>query len=145
MQKMRQRTIRIGLMLLNGFLGVTAVIGGLGLLLRVPFFSPSLDLLAGSPFGSYAIPGLALLILVGGGGLLAMLLLARRSRWGAPISGVVGTMIVIFEAVELAVIGFTVLLAFYIGLGVLILTFTAWLWLSDPSISPVRRREHQLA
>jgi hypothetical protein len=66
MQKAGRRPIRIGLMFLDSFLGVTAVLGGLGLLLRVPLFSPPLDLLGGSPFGSYAIPGLALLILVGG-------------------------------------------------------------------------------
>src|SRR4051794_7160586 len=93
------RPTRIGLAILDGFLGATAILGGLGLLFRVPFVTPPVDLLAGSPFGSYFVPGLALMVLVGGGGILATTLLARRLAWGVPVSGAAGVMIVVFEAV----------------------------------------------
>jgi hypothetical protein len=126
-----QRPARIGLAILDGFLGVTAVLGGLGLLFRVPYVSPPLDLLEGSPFDSYVIPGLALVVLVGGGGLLAAALLARRSFWGVLASGAAGVLILVFEAVELVVIGFTGLLAFYVMLGLVILALAAWLWLAE--------------
>src|SRR5262245_48898609 len=102
---------RIGLAILDGFLGVTAVLGGLGLVTNR--FTPPLDALAGSPFTSYTIPGLVLLVVVGGSGLLAALLLARRLAWGVPVSGAAGVTLLVFEAVELAAVGFTGLLAFY--------------------------------
>jgi hypothetical protein len=122
------RAERVALAILDGFLGVTAALGGICLLLRVPFVTPPTDLLAGSPFGSYTIPGLALLVLVGGGGLLATALVLRHSPWGATASILAGLMILAFEAVELAVIGFTGLLAFYLLLGLLILALAARLW-----------------
>lgn len=133
------RAARIWLASMDGFLGVTAVLGGLGLLLRMPFVTPSTDLLAGSPFGSYTIPGLALLLLVGGGGLLASALVLRRSPWGAAVSGATGLMIVVFEAVELVVIGFTGLLAIYVLLGFAILALAARLW---PADQPIALRGH---
>jgi hypothetical protein len=117
----RDRAERVGLAILDGFLGVTAAIGGLCLLLRVPFVTPPTDLLAESPFGDYTIPGLALLVLVGGGGMLATALVLRRSPWGTAASAMAGLMILVFEAVELVVIGFTGLLALYILLGFTIL------------------------
>lgn len=139
------RPARIGLTALDAFLGVTAVLGGLGLLSQMPLFSPPLDMLEGSPFDSYVIPGLALLVLLGGGGLLAAGLLARQSPWGLAVSGLIGAMILVFEAVELVVIGFTGLLAFYVGLGLAILALTAWLWLAARTTLAPRMSRHQSA
>jgi hypothetical protein len=110
---------------------VTAAIGGLCLLLRVPFVTPPTDLLAGSPFDGYTIPGLALLVLIGGSGLLATALVLCHAPWGLAASGLAGLMILVFEAVELAVIGFTGLLAFYVLLGVLILALAGHLFLGE--------------
>lgn len=139
------RPARIGLTILDAFLGVTAVLGGLGLLSGVAPLSPPLALLEGSPFASYLIPGLALLILLGGGGLLATMLMLRRSPWGVAVSGLIGAMVVVFEAVELIVIGFTGLLAFYVGLGLAILALSAWLWLATRSASTAPMSRHQAA
>jgi hypothetical protein len=61
------------------------------------------------------------------------------------MSAVAGVTILAFEAVELAVIGFTPLLAFYVGLGLLILVLAVWLRLGDQAIPPLGRREHQPA
>jgi len=129
-QLVGNRPTRVRLAILDGFLGVTAVLGGLGLLFGMPFVSPPLDLLADSPVRSYVIPGLALLVLVGGGGLLATALLARRSPWGVAMSGAAGVLILGFEAVELVVIGFTGLLACYVMLGLLILVLAVGLRLA---------------
>lgn len=125
------RAERIGLAVLDGFLGVTAAIGGLCLLLGVPFVTPPTDYLAGSPFDSYTIPGLALLFLVGGTSLLATVLVVRRAPLGPLVSGLAGLMILIFEAVELVVIGFTGLLAIYVLLGFLILALAVRLLAVD--------------
>jgi hypothetical protein len=120
---------RIGLAILDGFLGVTAVLGGLALATNT--YTPPIDALSGSPFTSYLIPGLALLVLVGGSAALAATLLARRLASGVAMSGAAGVIILVFEAVELVVIGFTGLLAFYVVLGLAIVALAAWLWLAE--------------
>jgi len=93
------RAERVGLAILDGFLGLTAAAGGLCLLLRVPYVTPPTDLLAGSPFGDYTIPGLALFILVGGGALLATLLVLNHAPLGPAFSALAGLMILVFDAV----------------------------------------------
>jgi hypothetical protein len=114
----KERTILIGL---NAFLAVTAIAGGIGLLtgwLRTP-----VDMLAGSPFRDYTIPGLALLVLVGGSALAATVLLLRRHEMGIVAAAVAGAMIICFEIVEVLVIGLStglVLQVFYFVLGVII-------------------------
>ena len=50
--------------ILNAFLGLTSIVGGIGLI--AGFGAPPLDLLKGSLFGNYFVPGFALLIVVGG-------------------------------------------------------------------------------
>ena len=55
--------IHIPLIVLDAFLAFTAVVGGIGLLTGA--ISPPLASLQGSPFSTYTIPALALLVLVG--------------------------------------------------------------------------------
>lgn len=120
------------LTVLDGFLGVTAVFGGLTLLfgwLPIP-----VSLLVGSPFTSYTIPALALTVLVGGGGLLATALRRRRSSGGLAASGVAGLALLVFEAVELVVIGFSWLLALYVALGLAIVALAVGLWLAERAV-----------
>jgi hypothetical protein len=90
--------LRIVLIVLDAFLALTAVAGGIGLLAGVN--APPVEMLAGSPFRSYTIPGLALLVIVGGSALVAAVVVLRRQRWGALASGVAAAMIVGFEIVE---------------------------------------------
>ena len=131
--------VRLGLTILDGLLGGTAVLGGAALLfgwLGIP-----LELLAGSPFMSYTVPALALIVLVGGSGVLATVLLLRRSATALAVSGVAGLIIVVFEMVELRVIGFSWLLALYVvlGLAILALTLRLWLVVRDASADTVAR------
>jgi hypothetical protein len=97
------RIVYILLVILVAFLALTTVAGGIGLLTGA--IAPGLELLQGSPFSSYTIPGLALAIIVGGSALIATILLVRRHRWGALACGVTGIGIVIFEIVEVLSIG----------------------------------------
>lgn len=141
METMRQRVerpLRIGLVALNLFLGLTAVGGGIGLLSGG--ITPGIALLDGSPFDSYLIPGLALLVLVGGSGLLAAVLLLRRSAWGAAASGVAAAMILIFEAVEYSVIGYHWLQAAYVAIGIAITAFAALHRWAEPRAAAGRLR-----
>jgi hypothetical protein len=132
---------RIGYILLivfNGFLAVTAAAGGLGLLTGA--ISPGLELLAGSPFGSYTIPGLALLMVVGGSALAATILLIRRHPLGSLAAVLAGVMIMGFELVEVLVIGSDPGLArnlqlFYFVLGLSVAGLGSWLWVAEHGLS----------
>lgn len=128
------RIVYILLVILVAFLALTTVAGGIGLLTGA--IAPGLELLQGSPFSSYTIPGLALAIIVGGSALIATILLVRRHRWGALACGVTGIGIVIFEIVEVLSIGSDPGVArnlqiFYFIVGLLIALLAAMLWVAE--------------
>ena len=115
-----KKTLRILLIVLTFFLAITAVLGGITLL--VGFYAPPLDYLQGSIFTSFAVPGLALSLLVGGGALLAAILLLRRNKYATLFAAAAGIMIMFFEFVEMLVIGSPAgparfMQVFYFGLG----------------------------
>jgi hypothetical protein len=78
------------------------------------------ELLAGSPFKSYFIPGLILGVIVGGTQLAAAVLLLARHRTALLASAIAGFGMLIWIFVELAMIQqYTWLQAVYFGLGCL--------------------------
>jgi len=128
---MLHKILRILLIILDGFLALTAFAGGIGLLTGVA--RPSVELLRGSPFTDYTIPALALFVIVGGSALGATILLIRRHPSAALVSMAVGGAIIIFEIVEVLVIGSDPGLArnlqvFYSGLGLAILLLAVAMW-----------------
>lgn len=120
---------RTALTILDSFLAVSAILGGLGLV--TGRYAPPTEMLAGSPFSTYAVPGLALILVIGGVSLAATVLVARRARAGLAVSVAAASFLLIFEAVELAIIGFTGLLAGCVVLAVLILALAAALWRAE--------------
>jgi hypothetical protein len=118
---------RIALVVLNAFLGLTAVVGGLGLLLGW-YEPPPVELLRDSPFGSYTILALYLLVVMGGGGLVAAVAVQRRHELGAPASGVAGAMTIGFEVVQMLIIGFSWLQILYLVVGALGVLLAARMW-----------------
>ncbi|MDI6697132.1 MAG: hypothetical protein QME21_18960 [Anaerolineales bacterium] len=129
---MPDKAMRILLGILTAFLGLTAIAGGVGLLTGVA--APPVEVLAGSPFNDYTLPGLALLFLVGGSGLTAAYLTARRWRYAPLACAAAGAIIVIYEVIEILIIGSPPGIArnlqiFYFTLGVLILLLSfSWQW-----------------
>ena len=128
------RSLRNLLIVLDGFLALTAVAGGIGLLTGAN--TPALEWLEGSLFRTYTIPGLALLVIVGGCALAATALMLRRHPWGALTSGLAGMMIMSFEIVEVLVIGSPpgiarTLQVFYCALGLLIVVVAAGMWATE--------------
>jgi hypothetical protein len=120
---MASRVLRFVLISLTAFLALTAFAGGIGLLADLN--TPSLEMLEGSPFHNYAIPGLALFVLVGGSAMAGAYLLAKRHRFAATASLLAGLVIMAFEIVEVLAIGFEPgvsrnLQIFYFTLGLLI-------------------------
>ena len=123
-----KQPIRLLLIVLNSLLAITAVAGGAGLLSGMN--APTVDMLTNSPFNSYIIPGLALLMLVGGTASAAAIMLIRAHRYALRTACIAGIMIVIFETVEVAVIGSPEGIArnlqlFYFALG-FVITGIAW-------------------
>jgi len=100
------RVARIALVVLEVLMGLAAVGGGLALVLtNGQVMGMPLELLRGSPFGTYFIPGLVLLA-VGILNLISAAAMLRRHRLGAPASVVVGIMWIGWFVVQVAVVGF---------------------------------------
>lgn len=120
------------------FGGLTAVAGGIGLLMGGIPASP--DWLQGSPFHDYTVPALSLMILVGGSMLLASATILTGREAGILISAAAGGAMMIFELVEVVVIdrqsGNNLLLAltlqaFYFLLGLVISVLAVSLWMAE--------------
>jgi hypothetical protein len=115
--------IRITLIILNIFLALTALAGCIQLLEGT--YAPSLEMLNGSIFRDYTIPGLSLGLIVGGSALFTVILLVRRNKFADLASIAAGMIIMFFEFVEVQIIGSPAGIArnlqiFYFGLGTLI-------------------------
>ena len=127
-----RRALHILLIALAGFLAVSAVPGGITLL--VGFYAPPVEQLKGSGFSDFTVPGLALLLLVGGSAVLATVLLVRRSTLASFMSALAGVIVMSFEFVEVLAIGsppgparVMQLLYFGIGLALVCLSLVALL------------------
>ena len=134
------KPIRILLIVLNLFLGLTAIGGGIQLL--IGFYIPPVEMLAGSPFTNYTVPGLALGLIVGGSALFAAILLVRRNRFAGLASAFAGLIIMVFEFVEILVIGYSegpqgFMQLLYFGLGVVILVIALGQWFFELRSLPV--------
>jgi hypothetical protein len=114
-------------------LGAGAFGGGLALMLgpHGEILPLPTSLLKGSPFDSYFEPGLILFTVLGIGPLTVATLAWRRQRWAPLLTLGVGVALLIWMAVEIAIIGYAnnpPLQPIYIGLGVAIgLVGIAWL------------------
>lgn len=129
----RRLGLRITLATLTAFLAISAIGGAL-------FAVPSIpkEYLLRGPFTDYTIPALALGILVGGSALLAAVMVMLRPAAGALIAILSGIVIILFELVEIAVVGLTALdqpaqpvawlQEFFIVLGGVIIALGVMLW-----------------
>ena len=103
-----RKLITRSLGVLELLVGVGAVIGG-GALAATPsgaLLGMPLDLLDGTPFHTYLIPGLILCLVVGGSNVVGGWL-ALHERWSAAISAVVGGLILIgWITSEIVLIGY---------------------------------------
>jgi peptidoglycan/LPS O-acetylase OafA/YrhL len=116
--------VRVALLVLEVFVGLGAVAGGVGVATNAIGLPD--DLLRGSPFGSYLIPGLVLLFVVGGSQLVAAAAVSRRHESGAPASALAGLLLVGWMVVQVAIIGLGHWIqAFYLVLGMLIVVLAA--------------------
>lgn len=119
------RATRAALLWVVGFVAGTAIAGGVALTLGslVPAIPetmmPPAEELAGSPFASYLVPGLLVLVVVGGLHTLAFVLLVRRERRALLVTTISGYGLVIWILVQMVIISFSPLQVIYAAFGLL--------------------------
>ena len=106
-------------------LGIGAIGGGLALMLgpRGEIIPLPVSALTGSPFADYFVPGAILFAIIGLFPLGAAVLTLRRHRVAPLLACAVGTALIIWLVVEIAVVGYTnhpPLQAAYLGLAAVI-------------------------
>ena len=117
------------LLAIESFVGVTAVAGGV-LLAAAPdgrLLAAETEVLRGTPFADYLVPGILLALLVGAGGLGAAILTGRNAPYARAYAGLYATGVVVFEGVEYSLIGWQPLQAVVgvLALGMLLLALTS--------------------
>jgi len=98
---MKHKFVRFTLVVVEAFVGIWAVIGGVGLVTgAIPLIQFPLSLLQGTLFSDFTIPGLALGILIGGSSLFAAAAILTRREVGVLASALAGLFTMGFEVVE---------------------------------------------
>jgi hypothetical protein len=95
---------RATLLVLQAFVAFTAVFGAIVVVPTLP-----LDWLEAGPLTDYTIPALALGVLCGGAAIVALALLIFEPRLGGAASVVAGAFMVVFEVVEISIVGLAIL------------------------------------
>jgi hypothetical protein len=98
------KALRVLLVALLALVTLNALGGGIYGLSGAP--AVPVAWLQGSPFHSYFVPSLVLLVVVGGSQLVAGVLLVARPRWGVPAAILAGTILVGWIVVQVAIIGY---------------------------------------
>ena len=137
--KIFTKSINAALIVLTIFLALTAVAGCIQLL--EGSYAPPVEMLNGSAFINFTIPGLALGFIVGGSAAFAAVMLFCRSKFAFLSSSTAGIIIMFFEFVEALVIGSPagvarMLQIFYFGLGTLIVAVSMGAWFLELLASP---------
>lgn len=117
--------MKLSLIIILLFLGLTAVAGGINLIITNGSGMP-VEWLANSPFRSFLIPGLILTLLIGGLSLVSSVLLMKNHRLKLELSAVNGFGVLIWIFVQQYIIrqsSFLQIVYFGIGIIILILTF----------------------
>jgi len=131
-----RKSLYIILIVLTIFLSLTAVLGGIALVAN--FYPPPVEMLQGSMFKDFTIPGLALAVIVGGSALFAAILLFRKSKFDTMAAATAGIIIMFFEFVEILIIGSPAgparfMQIFYFGLGTAVMVASLGTWFLDLS------------
>ncbi len=137
---MKQKGIRIALVVIEAFIGLGAIGGGIAILTGA--FDQLLPVawLQGTPFSDYTIPGLLLLIVVGGGMLLAATTVFVQRAWAVLLQASMGLVMIGFEVFEVAIIdryaqavipSTVVQQVLMSGLGLVIFGLASSLWMSE--------------
>ena len=101
---MQHKAIRITLIIIETFIGLGAIGGGIALLSGAMAQWLPATFLQGTPFSDYIIPGLILTIVVGGGMLLAAATQFIQREWAVLLSVAMGFIMIGWVIVEATII-----------------------------------------
>src|SRR6266699_498580 len=101
---MKHKGIRFALVVIEAFIGLGAIGGGIALLIGAFAQWLPVAFLQGTPFSDYTIPGLVLTFVVGGGMLLAAATLFLQREWALLLSAAMGLILIGWEIVEVTII-----------------------------------------
>jgi hypothetical protein len=93
----------LALLVMTGFAAISAIGGGIGLILFNGMGIP-LAYLRSTPFTSYVVPGLILVLVVGGSAFAALLALLLRNRWASLLAFAAGAVMTGWIIVEVLLI-----------------------------------------
>lgn len=132
---MENRRLRIVISMLTGFIALTAIGGGLALLVGLEDARFPLEWLRDTPFKDYTIPALLLAVVVGGSALVACVAIMLRHGWGIPVSIAAGVIMMGYIVVEYLILkqsppGPTVTEYVYFTLGLVTFVLAGYLWLA---------------
>ena len=123
---------RITLLVTGAFVGLTAIGGGIALATGLEGDRFPVAMLAGTPFDSYAVPGLLLSVVVGGSAAVATLVLLRNVQIGAVLAQVAGVVLMGWILGEIWLLEQpvepTATEVFYFALGAVMLAAGLFLW-----------------
>jgi hypothetical protein len=143
-----QRATRITLLVVEAFVAVTAFAGGIALIVgsMMPDVSmvitPPVEMLEGSPFSSYLVPGVVLALVLGGVHAVAFVLLQRRRPSALLMGAAAGYAALIWIFVQMTIIPFSVLQAAYFIAGAVELGLVMLL-LGLLPLAPARDARHR--
>ena len=112
---------RIGLIVIASFAAISAIGGGMGVMLTNGLGMP-LGWLRFTPFASYLLPGLILTVVVGGSALAAAILLVMHHAWGNIVAlgaGAIMTGWIIAEVFLIRQVAWLQLVYFIVGLAMM--------------------------
>ncbi len=137
---MKHKGIRFALVVIEAFIGLGAIGGGIALLIGAFAQWLPVTFLQGTPFSDYTIPGLVLTFVVGGGMLLAAATLFLQREWALLLSAAMGLIMIGWEIVEVTIIdryeqavvpSTVVQQVLFSGLGLAIFGLAAYLWMTE--------------
>ena len=137
---LKHKVIRIALVVIEAFIGLTAIQGGIALLRGTFDQYVPVAWLAGTPFSDYTIPGLVLVIVVGGSALLAVATVFIHRAWAVLVSVLAGLLMAGYEVVEVVSLDSKVgnalptvleLQLLYFVLGLAIFGLAGFLWMRE--------------
>lgn len=130
---MDYRGLRLAIGVLTGFIALTAMGGGIALLMGAEDERFPLAWLQGTPFPDYTLPALLLAIVVGGSALVACITIFTGHNLGLFAAMLAGLIMVGYIIVEVLILkqvppGPTVTEYLYFGLGLVIFVLAGYLW-----------------
>jgi hypothetical protein len=139
---MGRKEVRIALVVLEALIGLSAVSGGIALLIGAFAQWLPTTFLQGTLFSDYAIPGLLLTFVIGGGMLLAAVTQYIRHVWAVLLSAAMGLLLICWEIGEItiidrfeqAVVTSTIMQQMLFSLlGIVVFELSMYLWMTEYS------------